>query len=65
MYKVLIQHEFHKDVAKSHRVGQNTISRLVNKAKKNKGFISQLLDQDEKFESQQERMGTIIEDLNN
>ena len=44
VYKVLIQHQFQKDVAKAHRVGQNTVSRLVKKTKKNKEFISELFD---------------------
>ena len=64
MYRVLVLKEFQKDVAKAHWVGQNTVSKLVNKAIKNKEFMSELLDKNKSQEKQRIRMGKIIDDIN-
>ena len=47
VYKVVALKELQKDVARCHRIGPTTVSRLVSKAKRNKKFLSELLSKEE------------------
>ena len=40
---MLVNKEYQMDVAKEHRIGISTVSRMVNKAVKNKQFIDELV----------------------
>ena len=64
VYKVIVLNEFQKDVAKAYRININTVSRLITKAKKNKAFLSGLLDKDEIQEETRIRMAKIIDGMN-
>ena len=60
VYKVLAQKELQKDVARYHRIGANTVSRLVTKAKKNKKFLSELLSSEEAEAGSRRRIAEIV-----
>ena len=61
VYQVIALKEFQKDVARAHRVHANTVSQLVNKARKNEKFISELLSIKENRENLRSRIKSIIE----
>ena len=44
VFKVIVENQPQKDVAKAHRVGQATVCQLVKRAKTNKKFLAELLN---------------------
>ncbi len=44
VHKVLVQHQFLKDVAKEYHITQPAVSNIVRKAKKNPRFLDELFN---------------------
>ena len=63
IYKVVVEQEKQKDVAREHRVTPARISQLVSKARKHKGFMAEILSTKETRQDKRDSIRAIVEDL--
>jgi hypothetical protein len=63
VWRVRMQHEFNKDVAKHYRISQQTVSRLVCQVRKKPGLLSELLSKQEEQKAERQRIGEALHGL--
>ena len=63
VYNSLVEKQMHNHIAKEHRISIGTVSRLVSKAKRKKGFYSELLARQSDIEEKHSSIKEAIESM--
>jgi len=63
VYNSLVEKQMHNHIAKEHRISIGTVSRLVCKAKRKKGFYSELLARQSDIEEKHSSIKEVIESM--